>query len=130
MAVSLAATRTPAAVRVANEGHALDLRAIEDACAYLRLRSPVVITFTNGRGGRGKLGMHMGSRHADGSHDVRVTRGQSNEQASRTLWHELEHARQDETFPNFSALYTRDAWTYERAAEAREQEHERWPLVR
>lgn len=117
-------------VWVANAGPVtIDLGSLDDARVWLGITSPVRITWTNGRGGRSKAGMHMHARTDRGAHDVRVVRGQSAAEISRTLWHELEHARQSEHVAGFARMYATNPRPWEAQAVAREREHERWPLV-
>lgn len=114
----------PAAWRV-------DEQALERACSRLGLKRPVRVHVTRGRGGRRKDGLHRVER---GVHVLSVVAGTSAVEASRVLWHELEHAAQEEAFgEGFYADYREEsrAHGYERnrfevAARRAERRHDVW----
>lgn len=136
MAVSLARTLAPARARVnghgVGDGWRIDEQALIRACERLGLTRPVVAHVARGRGGRSKWGHH--STNERGEHVIGVLAGASAVTASRTLWHELEHACQLEAMPGF---YNREyraetrAVGYEHnrfevAARRAERRHEVW----
>lgn len=108
-----------------------DRASIERAIAELGLARPVRIYMSNGRGGRRKSGLYRDARE----HLIGVRRSLSVREASRTLWHELEHARQEESGerdPRGTARLRGDAyWSHpdEIAARAREAAHDRLALA-
>lgn len=71
----------------------VDPNALMCAIERLGLKSPVVVHTTRGRGGRRKSGLH---RYEHGAHVISVVCHETREDASRVLWHELEHACQRE----------------------------------
>lgn len=139
------ATRTLPRVSVqgtgAGDGWALDTDAIAGACDTLALARPVRVHVANGRGGRSNYGLHS---YEDGAHVISVLRWLPAGHASRTLWHELEHARQLEhrfgcDDRAFCAAYQHAgggrgprgrANPFEVAARERERQAASFPLVR
>lgn len=95
MSRSLAAVRARPRVTVlpagsANAEYALDPDAIRGACELLGLTRPVLVCFTNST-------RHDGLYTPTREHRISVHTHLSAYGASRVLWHELEHARQDES---------------------------------
>jgi len=110
-----------------------DLDAVREAAAALELRWPILLEKTDGyrtigahRTKRGRVVGHDGDTY----HGITVSRLLAPEQASRTLWHELEHARQAETIEHFDTRYRNgEKWRFEAEAEERSEWHEALPLT-
>lgn len=125
----------PAPARIgacASAAWAIDERALRRACERLGLQHPVVVHITRGRGGRRKSGLHRFER---GEHVLSVVAGYGAVDASRTLWHELEHAAQLEAHgrDRFDALYRAESRAngydlnrFEVAARRAERRHDVW----
>jgi hypothetical protein len=116
-------------------GWAIDQDALVHAMTRLAITRPIVVHVTNGRGGRSRGGMHWSPRsETNGAHRIAVLRGLSPAEASRALWHELEHAAQYEeapdTFANDYRAETRAfGYTHNRfevAARRAERRHYVW----
>lgn len=107
-----------------------DLDALACAANELGLTCQVVVgcvEYPRGRWG----GMYS---HEQGVHRIRVRRAHTAEKASRTLWHELEHARQHEAGRTAGTSSLRGQAYMQHPdevdARAREAEHDRLPLAR
>jgi hypothetical protein len=135
MAVSLSALLAPAPVqtngRCAGNGWTVDTAAVARACERLQLRCPVRVHVARGRGGASKWGHH---RFENGTHTIGVLAGATAEVASRTLWHELEHAVQRELHgEQYHPMYRAETRAvgyklnrFEVAARRAERRHEVW----
>lgn len=80
-------------------GARFNSRAIREAIEFLELACPVEIKWSNGTR---RAGAH---RFRNGHHLITVSTHVRPTSLSRVLWHELTHARQEETIEHFDAAY-------------------------